>query len=89
MLRRFRHFDTRIVIHRDPRLMPASRGDWGMLNIFVEGEQAFEGIVEVRISLAFGQDGRGQHGRPFDCRRRERLGQQRATAVNQLDRRLR
>jgi predicted NAD/FAD-binding protein len=40
-LRSFRHFDTHIVIHRDPRLMPASPGDWGLLNVFVEGDKAW------------------------------------------------
>jgi predicted NAD/FAD-binding protein len=38
---RFRHFDTRIVIHRDSTWMPPERADWCTLNIRVEGRNAF------------------------------------------------
>ncbi len=38
---RFGHFDTRIVIHRDPAWMPPSRADWSKFNMRVEGDQAF------------------------------------------------
>lgn len=32
VLRRFRWFDTRIVIHGDPTFMPPARSDWSMIN---------------------------------------------------------
>jgi predicted NAD/FAD-binding protein len=38
---RFRHFDTRIVIHRDPSWMPPTRADWCTFNHRVEGRHAW------------------------------------------------
>lgn len=38
---RFRHFDTDIVVHGDPSLMPADRRDWSHTNLFTDGERAW------------------------------------------------
>jgi predicted NAD/FAD-binding protein len=37
----FRHFDTEIVIHGDPSLMPPDRRDWSHTNLFLDGETAW------------------------------------------------
>jgi predicted NAD/FAD-binding protein len=38
---RFRHFETEIVIHGDPSLMPPDRRDWSHNNLFLEAETAW------------------------------------------------
>jgi predicted NAD/FAD-binding protein len=38
---RFRYFDTRIVVHRDPSWMPAARADWCSVNFRVEGRHVW------------------------------------------------
>jgi uncharacterized protein len=37
----FGHFDTRIVIHRDPTAMPPRREDWSVINVFRDGPSAW------------------------------------------------
>jgi predicted NAD/FAD-binding protein len=37
----FRHFETDIVIHGDPSLMPPKRKDWAHNNFFFEGDKAW------------------------------------------------
>jgi predicted NAD/FAD-binding protein len=37
----FRHFETDIVIHGDPSLMPLDRRDWSHTNLFVHGDAAW------------------------------------------------
>lgn len=41
VVRRFRHFETDIVIHGDDSFMPKHRADWSHVNMFHEGEHAF------------------------------------------------
>jgi predicted NAD/FAD-binding protein len=41
VLRRFRHFETEIVIHGDPSFMPPHRADWGIINLFNDGDHAW------------------------------------------------
>jgi uncharacterized protein len=41
IVRRFRHFDTEIVVHGDPSLMPPSREDWSHVNLFNDGDAAW------------------------------------------------
>lgn len=41
VLRRFRHFETDIVIHGDPSFMPPRRADWSLVNLFDEGDHAW------------------------------------------------
>jgi predicted NAD/FAD-binding protein len=38
---RFRHFETEIVVHGDPSLMPRDRRDWADNNLFLDGEAAW------------------------------------------------
>lgn len=40
-LERFRHFETHIVVHGDPRQMPADRRDWAHTNLFFDGPLAW------------------------------------------------
>jgi predicted NAD/FAD-binding protein len=40
-VRSFRHFDTEIVIHGDPSLMPPDRRDWSHTNLFLDGDTAW------------------------------------------------
>jgi predicted NAD/FAD-binding protein len=59
----FRHFETDIVIHGDPSLMPADKRDWSHTNLFVEGEIAWmsdwqglgEGVPVFRTWLPRGR----------------------------------
>ena len=37
----FRHFETEIVVHGDPSLMPPNRKDWGHNNLFFDREVAW------------------------------------------------
>src|SRR5262249_15023903 len=37
----FRHFDTQIVIHGDPSLLPPDRRDWSHTNLFFDGDVAW------------------------------------------------
>ncbi len=39
--RRFRHFETEIVVHGDPSFMPPRRDDWAHINLFHEGDHAW------------------------------------------------
>jgi predicted NAD/FAD-binding protein len=41
LVRQFSHFDTHIVIHRDPGLMPERRADWAIVNVRVDGDAAW------------------------------------------------
>jgi predicted NAD/FAD-binding protein len=41
LVRQFLHFDTRIVIHRDPGLMPERRADWSIVNVRVDDDAAW------------------------------------------------
>lgn len=41
VVRRFRHFETEIVVHGDPSFMPPRRADWSQVNLFDEGDHAW------------------------------------------------
>ncbi len=62
-VRSFRHFETEIVIHGDPSLMPPNRRDWSHSNLFLDGETAWmsdwqglrEGVPVIRTWLPKGR----------------------------------
>lgn len=41
VIRRFRHFETEIIVHGDPAFMPPRRADWSHINLFDEGDHAW------------------------------------------------
>ncbi|MBX3066818.1 MAG: hypothetical protein KF726_27805, partial [Anaerolineae bacterium] len=45
ILRRFPYAQTRIVVHSDPRLMPARRADWSVYNALYDGGDTCEGTI--------------------------------------------
>jgi predicted NAD/FAD-binding protein len=59
----FRHFETEIVIHGDPSLMPPDRRDWSHNNLFLDGETAWmsdwqglrDGVSVIRTWLPKGR----------------------------------
>jgi uncharacterized protein len=60
---RFRHFETDIVVHGDPSLMPPDRRDWSHNNLFLDGETAWmsdwqglrDGVSVIRTWLPKGR----------------------------------
>jgi predicted NAD/FAD-binding protein len=59
----FRHFETEIVVHGDPSLMPPDRRDWSHNNLFLDGETAWmsdwqglrDGVSVIRSWLPKGR----------------------------------
>ncbi len=59
----FRHFETEIVVHADPSLMPPDRRDWSHTNLFLDGETAWmsdwpglrDGVPVIRTWLPKGR----------------------------------
>jgi predicted NAD/FAD-binding protein len=60
---RFDHFETEIVVHGDPSLMPPDRRDWSHNNLFLDGETAWmsdwpglrDGVPVIRTWLPKGR----------------------------------
>ena len=59
----FRHFETDIVVHGDPSLMPPDRRDWSHNNLFLDGDTAWmsdwqglrDGVPVIRTWLPKGR----------------------------------